>query len=72
MTLGLTGTAQLMAREGNENGVFLVRESSKKKGDYVLSVYQGKVQHFVITVAPGTFSIDDGCAPPSRLGPLAH
>eukprot|EP00040_Diaphanoeca_grandis_P004826 m.30284 g.30284 ORF g.30284 m.30284 type:complete len:365 (+) comp16251_c0_seq1:219-1313(+) len=43
------------------DGSFLVRDSTRRAGDFVLSVYlSGKVQHFVIEAKGGMFGIDDG------------
>lgn len=44
---------QLFAQAGNSvEGAFLVRQSGKRVGDFVLSVFlKGKPQHFVITVS---------------------
>lgn len=48
-------------RGNNVEGAFLVRESSKRQGDFVLSVVlEGKAQHYVITVQSSGFNIDDG------------
>jgi hypothetical protein len=42
----------MMQDHGMHEGLFLVRESQKRAGDYVLSVYNlGKIQHFIITVS---------------------
>lgn len=42
---------RIMRENGMTEGLFLVRESGKRIGDYVLSVYNfNKVQHYIITV----------------------
>lgn len=51
----------LMAGASNQDGSFLVRDNKRKKGSYVLSVFQrGAPQHYVIQVVGGTYGIDDG------------
>lgn len=55
-----TEVADLMTKHGNVEGLFLIRDSSKRVGDHILSVYNGKVQHYVITNTNGIYSIDDG------------
>lgn len=51
----------LFESNGMREGIFLVRESTKRAGDYVLSVFNApKVQHFIIVNEDGVYSIDDG------------
>eukprot|EP00041_Stephanoeca_diplocostata_P024821 m.638484 g.638484 ORF g.638484 m.638484 type:complete len:404 (-) comp22606_c1_seq6:3537-4748(-) len=65
--LSRTEVNQKFSQPGNNvEGAFLVRESSKRKGDFVLSVVLGgRAQHYVITVQSSGFNIDDGPQFPS-------
>uniref|UniRef100_H2Z7A3 Tyrosine-protein kinase n=1 Tax=Ciona savignyi TaxID=51511 RepID=H2Z7A3_CIOSA len=53
----------ILKKNGNEQGLFLVRESINVPGSFVLSLtHTGQAQHFQITTSPhsGCFSIDSG------------
>lgn len=50
--------AEFMLVRNDQPGSFLVRESQSSKGDYTLSIYDGKVAHYRINEKPkGNFFI---------------
>eukprot|EP00053_Salpingoeca_punica_P008434 m.75728 g.75728 ORF g.75728 m.75728 type:complete len:394 (-) comp14604_c0_seq1:148-1329(-) len=52
---------ELFQRRGSHEGSFLVRESTKSEGDFVLSLFlDGRVEHFIISNEGGILGIDDG------------
>eukprot|EP01147_Barroeca_monosierra_P004514 gene4514-8555_t len=59
--IGRAEVQQLIDDNGNREGLFLVRESTRVPGSYVLScVALGTVQHYIIQDEGGVYRIDDG------------
>lgn len=70
--IGRSEVAELMRQNGNQEGLYLVRESARVAGGYVLScIAQGSLQHYVINGEGGVYRVDDG-PPFQRLDELVN
>jgi hypothetical protein len=74
--LGREEAVEILLKNGNMNGLFLVRESSNCPGAFVLTMaHDGRARHFQIqqrSVDPLKYSIDDGPIFPDVVQVIKH